>query len=66
MEAVKKVEEDTVEFSWGERGETTAAGITDHYTVTLQAKDNTLVPVGGDTKKFTDMWNYPEQYLLGH
>jgi len=38
----------------GERSETTAAGITDHYTVTLQDKDNTLVPVGGDTEKFID------------
>ena len=66
MEEVHRIDEENLSFSWGERGETTAAGITDHYTVTLKAKDGTLVPVDGDTEKFLERWNLPEKYVLGH
>ena len=68
VEGVKKLDERTVEFSWGERGGATVEGITDHYSVTLESRGGVLEPVSGDTKPFLAMWNEtPEnEYVLGH
>lgn len=67
VKGVSKNADDSVNFAWGELGETTAAGITDHYTVTLRIENGTVTAVGGDVDKFNEWWNRPDnEYELGH
>ena len=67
VEDVTRNADDSVNFAWGELGETTAAGITDHYSVTLRIENGELTAVDGDVDQFYGKWNDPrKQYQLGH
>ncbi len=67
VEDVSKNSDDSVNFAWGERGETTAAGVMDHYTATLRIENGTVTAVAGDVDRFNEMWNSPRsEYALGH
>ena len=67
IEDVSRNADDSVNFAWGELGETTAAGITDHYMATLRIENGGITAVAGDVDKFNENWNYPgSEYQLGH
>lgn len=64
--AVPDADENVI-FSWGERTRSTAEGITAHYEVTLEPRNDTMVPLSGDIEEFNEHWNEPKnKFLLGH
>ena len=64
VESIELLNDGQLRLSWGERGEATAAGITDHYTVDLAAQGGAVQPVAGDVEQFNQFWNQ-SGYLLG-
>ena len=56
VESVDIIEEHTLRLTWGQRGGATAAGITDYYSVDLQAVNGTVLAVAGDVDAFNRMW----------
>ena len=63
VESIELLSDGQLRLSWGERGEATAAGITDHYTVDLAAQGGAVQPVAGDVEQFNQFWNQ-SGYLL--
>ena len=63
VESIELLNDGQLRLSWGERGEATAAGITDHYTVDLTAQGDAVQPVAGDVEQFNRFWNQ-SGYLL--
>lgn len=63
VESIELLNDGQLRLSWGERGEATAAGITDHYTVDLTAQGDAVQPVAGDVEQFNQFWNQ-SGYLL--
>lgn len=52
-------------FEWSERGQYTAEGYVNHYSVELRVTDGAVTAVSGDTAEFHERWDYSVSYLLG-
>jgi len=66
IENVELTGPNTVAMTWGERTGATAAGITAHYSVTLEADPGGMQAIGGEVLEFTDRWySAYGMYMLG-
>lgn len=66
VESVTPVGDNAVELTWGERTQGTAAGVTEHFTVRIEADGTSVRAVAGDADRFNKYWNDSRlQFQLG-
>lgn len=66
VESVTPLPDGAVELTWGERSQGTAAGITAHHSVRIEASGKGVRAVDGDVDLFNRFWNDPQmQFQLG-
>lgn len=66
VESVTPVGGNAVELTWGERTQGTAAGVTEHFTVRIEADGTSVRAVSGDADRFNTYWNDSRlQFQLG-
>lgn len=67
IESIKRISPTELELSWGELRNGTAAGVTDHFTVTLRNQNGRLEVDGADRSAFYDEWSSDNaRFKLGH
>ena len=65
IDKVAPLENGAAVIEWSERGQFTADGFVNHYSVDLRLTDDGFEAFAGDTKKFYERWDYSVGYLLG-
>ena len=65
IDKVAPLENGAAVIDWSERGQFTADGFVNHYSVDLRLTDDGFEAFAGDTEKFYERWDYPVGYLLG-
>lgn len=65
IDKVAPLENGAAVIDWSERGQFTAEGFVNHYSVDLRLTDDGFEAFAGDTEKFYERWDYPVGYLLG-
>ena len=65
IDKVAPLENGGAVIEWSERGQFTADGFVNHYSVDLRLTDDGFEAFAGDTEKFYERWDYSVGYLLG-